>query len=478
MDRCRVWLPIASKLSLLVAALAAAALWLAAPPASANLLQDVASVSAGGFHNCALKAGGGVVCWGDNVVGQLGDGTTANRTTPIDVAGLDAAVLAVAAGGSHTCALSGAGGVVCWGSNLYGQLGAESTESCFVMQACSIRPLAVAGLEGVTAVATGGSHTCALTGAGGVTCWGANFFGQLGDGTTMNSTAPVDVAGLASGVAAIAAGRQHTCALTTAGGVTCWGRNTFGQLGSETTELCFGGQACSSRPLAVPGLEDVTAAAAGGSHTCALTGTAGVTCWGNNTMGQLGDGTTTSSTGPVDAAGLASGVSAVAVGAGHSCALITAGGVRCWGSNEGGQLGRETTTQCSGVACGPQPANVVGLVGNAAAVTVGAVHSCALVDGGVKCWGANDSGQLGDGSTEASLLPVEVGLVKGAVGDVDCDGSISSIDAALVLQRTAGLVATLPCDQNADVNGDSAIDAIDAALILQYSAGLLSRLPP
>ncbi len=474
----RAWLPIANKRNIVVAAFVAAALWLAAPPASANLLQDVASVSAGGFHNCALDEAGGIVCWGDNIVGQLGDGTTADRTTPIDVDGLDGGVLAVAAGGSHTCALTEAGGVLCWGSNLYGQLGAASAESCFVMQPCSTHPLGVAGLADVMAVAAGGSHTCALTGQGGVKCWGANFFGQLGNETTTNSSMPVDVAGLTSGVVAVAAGRQHTCALTAAGGVTCWGRNTFGQLGSETMELCFAGEACSSRPLAVAGLEDMVAVAAGGSHTCALTGQGGVTCWGNNTSGQLGDGTTTSSAAPVDAAGLASGVSAVAVGAGHSCALMTAGGLLCWGANDGGQLGRETATQCSGVDCSTEPGDVVGLGASAAAVTVGAAHSCARVGTAVQCWGGNDSGQLGDGSTEASLLPVNVGLGKGAVGDVDCDGAINSIDAALVLQRSAGLVTTLPCDDNADVNGDGRVDAVDAALILQYTAGLLTRLPP
>ena len=158
--------------------------------------------------------------------GQLGDGTTTAGHTPVAVSGLAGEVTAIAAGGSHTCALTAAGGVQCWG---YGQLGDADS-------GVRTSPGEVSGLANeVTALAAGGSHTGAVA-AGGIKCWGSNSYGQLGDGTTMLRTTPVAVSRLASGVTAIAAGGEHTCALTTGGGVQCWGRNHYyGRLGDGTT---------------------------------------------------------------------------------------------------------------------------------------------------------------------------------------------------------------------------------------------------
>jgi alpha-tubulin suppressor-like RCC1 family protein len=242
----------------------------------------------------------------------------------------------------HTCALTSSRGVKCWGANYYGQLGDGITNDEYI-------PVDVSGLaSGVTAISAGGNHTCALTSSGGVKCWGGNYYGQLGDGITNDEYIPVDVSGLASGVTAISAGGSHTCALTSGGGVKCWGYNSYGQLGngiSSGQETCDYGDCYITIPVDVSGLTaGVTAISAGGDHTCVLTSGGGVKCWGYNYHGQLGDGTNTDRNSPVDVSGLISGVTAISVGLNFSCAL-TSGEVKCWGGNDDGELGNGTTNE-------------------------------------------------------------------------------------------------------------------------------------
>jgi alpha-tubulin suppressor-like RCC1 family protein len=360
-------------------------------------LSGIVQVAAGGVHTCALTSGGGVKCWGLNNNGQLGDGTTADKPTPVDVAGLGSGVQAIAAGSSHTCALTSGGGVKCWGNNEDGQLGDGTTED-------KSTPVDVVGLgSGVQAIAAGFLHTCALTTGGGVKCWGFGGFGQLGDGTTEDKSTPVDVVGLGSGVQAIAAGRHHTCALTTGGGVKCWGWNGLGQLGDGTTED-------KTTPVNVAGLgSGVQAIAVGGGHTCALTSSGDVKCWGYNANGQLGDGTTAGKSSPVDVAGLGNGVKAIAAGEIHTCALTSGGGVKCWGDNSVAQLGDGTEVSKS------TPVDVAGLGSGVQTIAAGYLHTCALTSGGgVKCWGWNASGQLGDGTEASKRTPIDVvGLGSG-----------------------------------------------------------------
>ncbi|MEM7111123.1 MAG: cadherin domain-containing protein [Chloroflexota bacterium] len=325
-SRNRLW-PLL--LALLLAALASV------PPTQAAQtdppLGNITAVAAGVYHSCGLTSSGGVVCWGYNYNGQLGDGSTTERHTPVAVSGLSSGVSALAAGYYHTCAVTSSGGVVCWGYNYNGQLGDGSTTDHHT-------PVAVSGLSsGVSALAAGGYHTCAVTSSGGVVCWGNNYHGQLGDGTTTERHTPVAVSGLSSGVSAVAAGQYHTCAVTSSGGVQCWGRNIYGQLGDGTTTY-------RHTPVAVSGLSSgVSAVAASLYHTCAVT-SSGVECWGLNHRGQLGDGSTTPSTTPVAVSGLSSGVSALAVGESHTCGRINSGGVQCWGYNYNGQLGDGSTT--------------------------------------------------------------------------------------------------------------------------------------
>ena len=225
-----------------------------------GLSSGVVSISAGGSHVCALTAGGGVKCWGWNAGGQLGDGTTTNRYVPTDVSGLSSGVAAISARGLHTCALTTQGGVKCWGWNTSGELGDGTTST-------RLTPVDVVGLtSGVTSISTGQSHTCALTKANGLKCWGDNLYGELGDTTTTNRLTPTDVAGLSSGVASFTTGGYHTCAVLIGGSVKCWGYNGYGQIGDGTTTVA------QPNPTAVTGLASGVVKVAGGTYyTCALT---------------------------------------------------------------------------------------------------------------------------------------------------------------------------------------------------------------
>ena len=347
------------------------------------------AVSASWGHTCAISTAGRVECWGLNNNGQVGDGTTTNRNAPTQVIGLESGVSAITLGRDHTCALTKSGGVRCWGYN-WGRLGDGTTDSRNV-------PTQVSGLEsGVSAISSGSTLTCALTTAGGVKCWGVNGDGQLGDGTTTDRTLPTQVSGLQSGITAVSSGADHACALTTAGKIKCWGNNEDGQLGDGTT---------SNRllPTQVSSLESsVSAISSGYYHTCALMTTGGVKCWGSNQHGQLGDGTTTKRQVPTQVKGLESGVSAISAGSHNTCALTKTGGVKCWGHNDFGQIGDGTTTSRS------EPTQVSGLESGVTSIAAGTQHTCAIQSPGiVRCWGNNGLGQLGDGTTNIKHRPLD-----------------------------------------------------------------------
>ncbi len=416
-----------------------------------GLGSGVQAISAADHHACAL-AGGGVKCWGSNTSGQLGDGTQDNRLTPVDVSGLSSGVQAIAAGGGtnsgggFTCAALIGGTVECWGDWGGGSLAPEPVEGVTDVQAlaagrnhvCGLTPAGgvrcltdyVEGLEsGVQAIAAGWYHTCALTTNGGVKCWGDGTLGQLGRGVPNTSPTPVDVSGLGSGVQAATAGDGHTCALTTGGGVKCWGDNSFGQLGDGSGVSGFA-------PVDVSGLgSGVQVLAAGGNHTCALTTGGGVKCWGDNGDGQMGDGTQFNRFTPVDVTGLGSGVQAIAAGSSHTCALTTGGGVKCWGDNGDGQLGNDAG------AVSFTPVDVAGLTSGVLAIAAGDRHTCARTGSGVKCWGDNGDGQLGNSTTEDSFTPVDVAGLGTGVQVVTAGGDVAGDSGNIPYGHTCAITA-------------------------------------
>jgi alpha-tubulin suppressor-like RCC1 family protein len=248
------------------------------------LTNGMTTVAGGGDHTCAINNTGRLQCWGWNYYGQVGDGTTDERHTPEIVDGFTHGAAAVSNGVAHTCALNTAGAVKCWGLNGNGQLGDGTLAE---------RHTPVSVMGGVTAIAAGYHHTCALTSAGAVKCWGDNANGQLGDGTRTDRRRPIAVPGMTNGVKAIAAGAYHTCAITGQGGVKCWGWNGFGQLGDGTI-------IDRRSPVFVDALtHGVARIAAGYGHTCAKTTTGRLKCWGANGNAQLGDGTLVSRRTPV-----------------------------------------------------------------------------------------------------------------------------------------------------------------------------------
>ncbi len=352
----------------------------------------IPNFAGGGNHTVAVMPDGTVRTWGANTFGQLGNDTQTSSRTPVPVSGLTGTVTAVAAGSSHTVALMSDGTVKAWGSNSSGQLGDGTYNN-------RLTPVTVIGLDGtVTAVAAGLSHTVALMSDGTIRTWGLNTSGQLGNGTTNSSSIPVAVNGLGGTVVAVNAGDFHTVALMSDGTLKAWGANKFGQLGDGTHTYQL-------TPVAVNGLGGTaTAIAAGASHTIALMFDGTLKAWGSNASGQLGNGTTTSSSTPVAVNGLGGTVTALTAGRAHTVVLMSDGTVKAWGDNTSGSLGDGTW-----ILMKTTPVAVTGLGGTVAAIATGWGHTVALMaDGTVKAWGENASWELGDGTWFDRNRPVTV----------------------------------------------------------------------
>ena len=408
----------------------------------------VAAVAVAGSADAVGVPPGPVVSWGFNAHGQLGDGTTTDRPTPVTVcavgqtapcAGQLTNVVQVAAGDDDiSAALVADGTVLTWGDNQTGVLGNGTTvASSTPVRVCAVGQTAPCSsfLTGVTAIAAGRSHMLALLTDGSVVSWGRNNKGQLGDGSFDPRSTPVRVCALGqtfpctaflTGVRSIVGGNLHTVALLTDGSVLAWGDNSSGQLGDGTTttaltpvRVCAAGQSapCSSFLSGItslgPGLLD---------HSLAVGPGGAVFAWGNNFFGQLGDGSTTDRPipGQVCAVGQSApcssfltGITAVAGGSlSHSVALDAGGSVYGWGFNSSGQLGDGTTVNRSvpvqACAVG-QTAPCSSFLTGATAISAGTFHSVALLSGGsVLAWGFNSGGQLGDGTTANRSVPAKV----------------------------------------------------------------------
>lgn len=401
-------------------------------------------IAAGSAHTCAIKSDDTLWCWGSNTSRQLGDGT-ANTTqiNPVQVSGSDL-YADVQAGGNHTCGLTTLGQLKCWGSNTNGESSGDGTTGTYVAT-----PTNAAGSYIFSKISVGSSHTCGIENStGALYCWGLNTTGQLGDGTNATKTTPVMIIG--SGVSEIAAGNMHTCAVLASGILQCWGTSNFNQIGlgtvnsylTPTTVLsnastvtvganhtctiltdgsikCWGqntyNQLGYGREDAVKSMTIMEAGmmniAVSENHGCGLTTSGGVRCWGTNSFGQVGDGTQNTRTSPVMI--IPSGVAQVAVGPYGSCAVFTSGKLQCWGYNTNGRLGDGSTTSRY------RPTDII--ASGVAQVSMGIDSTCALMtDTSVKCWGGNGTfGKVGNGSTANQLTPVQViasGATQVAVG--------------------------------------------------------------
>lgn len=352
------------------------------------LVTEVASAAPPTLQSVAVTPAASSISVGQTQLFKAA-GTFSDGSTHV----LGRAVSHMSLGTDHTCVLLTAGGVDCWGNNDYGQLGNGSTVDSLVA-----RP--VKGITTATAVSLrsgpyGQAGGCALLGGGAVQCWGRGDHGQLGNGTTANSPWAVRVIGIGSATA-VDAGGSHSCAVLESGAVQCWGYNAFGQLGDGTTTD-------SASHVPVTGIASATAVAAGGEHSCALLASGAVQCWGRNYDGQLGNGTATDSNTPVTVSGINNAV-AVAAGTTFSCALLASGSVQCWGDNYSGELGGGTIGDSN------VPVPVAG-IGTAVAITAGGFHACVLLSSGsAQCWGLNRWGQLCNGSIKAyaSNTPIPV----------------------------------------------------------------------
>jgi alpha-tubulin suppressor-like RCC1 family protein len=355
----------------------------------------VTSVASGAQHTSAATNAGTVFCWGNNSAGQLGDGTTTSRPRPVMVTGLTG-VRALALGDLFSCALLNNGQVWCWGGNADGELGNNGMTP-------SATPVQVVSLPNATAIAAGVAHACAVTGQGTIYCWGRNDAGQTGNammGGDVRLPSMVNI----TGVASVACGGSTTCILGTNQNLWCWGDNSNGQLGINSTTD-------QDSPTGVGGLSALPISlTVGNSFTCVGYPGAGnsedIACWGANGYGQFGDGTTNSTTTPPTSPGLST-VALFSAGGYYSCGTDQGNGeVFCEGQNVEGELANGGSDGSSHF----NPTKTSPVVAKVTQLSTSLRHACALSTNSphVYCWGKNDDGEIGDGTTIERDTPTPV----------------------------------------------------------------------
>jgi len=361
------------------------------------------AVSSGGAHTCGLVADGYAYCWGSNEFGQLGaddNGTTCARgdraipcrSTPVPVNGA-LQFQKIAAGGVHTCGLATTSRVYCWGDNPRGALGDPNVSR-------STTPIAVASTASFSDVVTGGQHSCGLRTDGVVLCWGANDMGQLGSGGSNGSGVPV-AANTALRFVSIAAGDLRTCARIADGTAYCWGSTWVNYIGGRDITRA---QPSPSRIQSTLSFKSI---AAGTNTTCGISQDNRAYCWEANSAGAMGDGSVTGSLVPVE---VRSGANLVAVSSGdlQSCGIADTGFAYCWGANGSGELGVSPSLvplRCTEerVPCATRPMRVSGWRVFQQISAGQGRHACGLtLAGHIYCWGAGGMGQRGDGRTSAA----------------------------------------------------------------------------
>lgn len=377
---------------------------------------DAAQIDLGVYFSCALSTAGAIKCWGNNVYGTLGQGNTAGSNFPVSVDVGPDLPIQISAGANHVCIVTENGNVKCWGGNNFGQLGignvltkgdnASEMGNNLVSVDLGINSKAVK-------VVAGSDFSCALLSNRQVKCWGKNDSGQLGqnnqnnvgDGTSAIGPMGTVHLGTGQGVLDIVAGNNHACALLVSGDVKCWGDNSHGQLGTgDTVDRGDGAISMTAlTPINFSGLK-VIQVAAGQDTTCAVLENGTARCWGWNTYGISGLGNTTDILEPLsNTINLGTGllVKKISISLESACATLSNGRVKCWGQNANGRLGIGTTQSMGDNSSEMGDILPYVSLGTSTSFGVekiasGANHNCALMYNGlVKCWGSNDSGQIG-----------------------------------------------------------------------------------
>ncbi|MEK9535450.1 MAG: hypothetical protein VW104_11285, partial [Halieaceae bacterium] len=381
-------------------------------------------LSTGWFSTCAILDNGDLKCWGADGYGMLGNGgsTTLDQTSPPSTAidlGTGRTAVAISSGNYHTCAILDNGDLKCWGSDAGGQLGDGGSNTN--TDAPSATAIDLGTGRTAVAVSAGGSHTCAILDNGDLKCWGADNHGQLGDGgsnanTNAPSSTPIDL-GTGRTAVAVYAANTWTCAILDNGDLKCWGRDHYGQLGDGGTSHSSNTHITSppATPIDLGSGRTAVAVTGGQEHTCAILDNGDLKCWGKNGFGRLGNGDINQVdlySPPSTAIDLGTDRTAVAVAVAieSTCAILDNGSVKCWGRDHEGQLGNGYQSSGLDTLISPPATGIdLGTGRTAVALGAGANHYCAILDNGeAKCWGKNDDGQLGDGSTTSRHSPVSV----------------------------------------------------------------------